>query len=1092
MSTTAQPPPPASPPQPPPPANITEEVRFAVVMYGGVSLAIYINGVAQQLLDMVRATATKVGDEGVLQYESKNLSAAGRIYRRIAQFLNSSSPDDALLKKDNPASLTAPVRTKFVVDVISGTSAGGLNGIFLGKALANDQDMGPLQNLWMAEGDLGKLLNDGDSLKNETSLTAAKVAEPQSLLNSERMYEKLLTALHTMDFPNGGKSTAPNAVPVGRDPEQRSPLVEELDVYVTTTDLAGLPISIQLTNTVAEELRHKNVFRFRYCTEDATGEEHDDFKVQCNPFLAFAGRCTSSFPFAFEPMRLNDIWDVLGHWRSYGLGKEAYLRDWEERHFFEDYTKGKADEELKRSIADFEQRSFGDGGYLDNKPFTYATRTLMRRRAVLPVKRKLIYVEPAPEPVAHRSNDGKRPDVLANVTAALLTLPRYETINEDLQEIIGRNELLQEVVDLTERLDADVKSKPALQKEGTLYEKMPLSELRKTHGVFYGTYHRLKVGETTAHLAASIALALGFDPKSDERRALHLILSAWREKNYKAGDPADGPTDAPNFESRFLLAFDTGYRLRRFFFIQTRLNNIARAATLEEVRLAQRGIARPAAAKKIQDLLCAIKEIAAGGVQKLRTAERELQQDKKLRRLLALAINGQAPGETTEGKRASQEGIRKALLAVLENPDDADRIAETHDRPIQKIAAHITQKLRKTFKQITKSVGEEMLRIWPGRTPDRDAAKVWLKIARLYREFEWYDMVIFPMQQGTGAAEANRVEIIRVSPLDSENLIGRDASRKKLAGTALWAFGAFLSRTWRENDMLWGKLDAAEIVIRNLLAGDSRIEPKTPGKPETVVDDLVDEMHTAILDESISEEMRSEARRLICEAIAADPRDVGKERAVRELLAKVGDLDERLKKLLRCCLGKKDLLEYFKTQYEVDRDLEPKDTLRLVGRASRVVGKMTEVLGNGTGVSAQAKFFSRLTSGLWAIIEISVPRSFAWNEARHIRALLYVIGILLVVIGMFWHPAAAPGAVILAATLTLHVFTAWLHGLMQAGKNGKKSLGHWLLISIAALIVGLASWKAIEIANWFQRWAAGSDAKAAMPPPRGSPVHAHP
>ena len=35
------------------------EIRFAVVMYGGVSLAIYINGVAQELFKMVRATARK-------------------------------------------------------------------------------------------------------------------------------------------------------------------------------------------------------------------------------------------------------------------------------------------------------------------------------------------------------------------------------------------------------------------------------------------------------------------------------------------------------------------------------------------------------------------------------------------------------------------------------------------------------------------------------------------------------------------------------------------------------------------------------------------------------------------------------------------------------------------------------------------------------------------------------------------------------------------------------------------------------------------------------------------------------------------------
>jgi hypothetical protein len=35
----------------------TQEIRFAIVLYGGVSLAIYINGVVQELLRLVRSTS---------------------------------------------------------------------------------------------------------------------------------------------------------------------------------------------------------------------------------------------------------------------------------------------------------------------------------------------------------------------------------------------------------------------------------------------------------------------------------------------------------------------------------------------------------------------------------------------------------------------------------------------------------------------------------------------------------------------------------------------------------------------------------------------------------------------------------------------------------------------------------------------------------------------------------------------------------------------------------------------------------------------------------------------------------------------------
>ena len=46
-----------------PDAEYTKEIRFAIVMYGGVSLAIYINGIAQELLRLVRATSKAAKDK---------------------------------------------------------------------------------------------------------------------------------------------------------------------------------------------------------------------------------------------------------------------------------------------------------------------------------------------------------------------------------------------------------------------------------------------------------------------------------------------------------------------------------------------------------------------------------------------------------------------------------------------------------------------------------------------------------------------------------------------------------------------------------------------------------------------------------------------------------------------------------------------------------------------------------------------------------------------------------------------------------------------------------------------------------------------
>ena len=84
--------------------------------------------------------------------------------------------------------------------------------------------------------------------------------------------------------------------------------MDELDLWVTMTDIGGLQLPIDLMDSVVFESKHKAVLHFRYATPYATGEaDRSDFRRRVDPFLAFAGRATASFPFAFEPMLLQDV-----------------------------------------------------------------------------------------------------------------------------------------------------------------------------------------------------------------------------------------------------------------------------------------------------------------------------------------------------------------------------------------------------------------------------------------------------------------------------------------------------------------------------------------------------------------------------------------------------------------------------------------------------------------------------------------------------------------------------------------------------------------------------------------------------------------
>jgi len=94
-----------------------------------------------------------------------------------------------------------------------------------------------------------------------------------------------------------------------KKPREGNAVADELDLFVTTTDLNGVVSPVQLADSLIPERVHKASFRFVY-GRGRYGSPND-FTSAYNPMLAFASRCTSSFPVAFEPMKLEDIDRIL-------------------------------------------------------------------------------------------------------------------------------------------------------------------------------------------------------------------------------------------------------------------------------------------------------------------------------------------------------------------------------------------------------------------------------------------------------------------------------------------------------------------------------------------------------------------------------------------------------------------------------------------------------------------------------------------------------------------------------------------------------------------------------------------------------------
>ncbi len=201
------------------------EVRLGLVLYGGVSLAVYENGIAQEIYRATRCDG---------------------VYRLLAKLIDSD----------------------IVVDIISGTSAGGVNGIMLAYALANRRSFSPSAGLWLDEGDIQRLIRT----KNDP--------EPASILDSDYYQERLASCYQTSLVQD---STAPT--------------IGELDLFVTSTDANGA------ISTVFDDLghpvdikNHRALFKLSY-----RGTRKNDLNAP-SADLAKLSRMTSCFPAAFKPV----------------------------------------------------------------------------------------------------------------------------------------------------------------------------------------------------------------------------------------------------------------------------------------------------------------------------------------------------------------------------------------------------------------------------------------------------------------------------------------------------------------------------------------------------------------------------------------------------------------------------------------------------------------------------------------------------------------------------------------------------------------------------------------------------------------------
>ena len=374
------------------------EHRLALVLNGGISLAVWMGGVAQEIDDLRRA--------------SSGIGA------------RSTGPEQELLRLWKQAA-DAGGET-ITVDVIGGTSAGGLNGVFFAAAIARGATMEALRSIWMKDAQL-----------SSTALLRPQVPTSSSLLNGDFFLEAIAASLDAI----GPESPAD---------------ARKVSLTTTASAFAGLPrVIVDSYGNEFAQSDHRRRYRFEdtetriHYRQDAGGawtfeseDGHHDLRLG-DPVvleaLSRAGRATASIPGVFEPVRETDPLRSRRVWPTWPTAAPD----------------DSADEWLL------------DGGLLDNSPFTPVLELVAKQSVASTWKRTVCYIAPdaaMPDPPAAATAPAGTPPPWDLAVSRLQSFPGEVSFRDDMDLLGGmiRSGRANEDIERFERLIAD----PAREVDG--------------------------------------------------------------------------------------------------------------------------------------------------------------------------------------------------------------------------------------------------------------------------------------------------------------------------------------------------------------------------------------------------------------------------------------------------------------------------------------------------------------------------------------------------------------------------------------------------------------------------------------------------
>jgi len=752
-----------------------KELRIAVVLTGGISLAIYMHGISKELLKLVRASrAFHRGSDDTDGYTD---STSGReidtepIYYEL---LNSLAPKLGL---------------RIVLDVIAGASAGGVNGIMLARALAHDLDIDHQRQMWLEHADVTRLVDEEASPSRwrqiyMTPFTALlSYAKLKELAPEEETREKLVSFVRSRWFqpPFSGPRFTTWLLDACADMGKKAPgngsLLPDghpLDLFVSVTDFYGHANRISLHDpSVIEEREHRHVLRFNYI-RSREGNVTSEFDAGMVPGLAFAARATSSFPGAFEPVSMAEIDKALADRGESWDRRDGFLAD------------KIAPIAIRPGEDALGEIRFIDGSVVNDKPFAAAAAAISGRPAQREVMRRIVFVDPNPIDAVKIDETGD-PGFFRTILASLAEIPRNEPVHDDLARIAALNANIRLVGQVLRQ------SRPQVDRfvDGILpgqgedihptageiagWRNEANEQAAKRAGYAFQSYFRLKILRV-AHKLEGLVAGLGWDQPGSEippHARLGFLatlgkLGIWDQNLQEK--PSRLEITAKEID--FLRLFDVDFRVRRLRFVIRRLNELYRVADANPHIQAQ------------VDRLNELKTTLYGLLEKTKLRWTTAYYAPDIANALQRVGDGADPGPEKYEALIASIGDQMALQEADAEADEVFAVM---------VLNYIPAELRR----------------------DLFAA---------YLGFSFFDVMSFPMVQWEDIDEFEEILIDRISPADAR-AIRTGGTPEILKGVSLRRFGAFFNRGYRENDYLWGRLNAADRLVDIVLGaiGESEV-----------------------------------------------------------------------------------------------------------------------------------------------------------------------------------------------------------------------------------------------------------------------------